>query len=153
MDEVSRLRIRRMAERWDRRRAELGVAAASLEAERAEAFVRELARVREAVLRPVLDAVAEELRRAGHDLRVEAGDDPPRLDVFVLVRGRSGSKDQIQLEIRDDRVRGRELVAELVLKRSPVELARWAWPGEITPEVAERLFVDALEALFASPPT
>lgn len=153
MDEVSRLRIRRMTERWDRRRAELGAAAASLEAERAAAFVREVIRVRDEVLRPVLDAVADELRRAGHDLRVEPCDDPPRLDVHVLVRGRSGSKDRIQLEVRDDRVRGRELIAELVLKRSPVELARFAWPGDLTTEVAERLFVDALEALFASPPT
>ncbi len=142
-----------MTDRWARRRADLGAGEASLEAGKAQAFARELARVREAVLSPALAAIADELRRAGHDLRVEASEEPPRLDVHVLVAGRSGSKDLIQLLVRVDPVRGRELVAELVLKRSPVELTRFAWPGEITPDVAERLFIDAIEQLFASPPT
>jgi hypothetical protein len=152
MNEVDRLRLRRMTERWARRRLELGEAPAELERERAAAFDRELVRVRDEVLRPTLAAIADELRRAGHDLRVEASDAPPRLDVLVRVEGRSGSEDRIQLEVREDRVRGREVVAEIVLKRSPVELRRFAWPGEISSEVAERLFVDALEHLFASPP-
>jgi hypothetical protein len=116
MDEVNRLRLRRMTERWERRRLELGDGQASLEAAKAAAFAREVVRVRDEVLLPVLAAVAAELRRAGHDLRVETSDDPPRIDVHVLVAGRSGSKDLVQLVVREDAARGREIVAELVLK-------------------------------------
>lgn len=153
MNDENRGRLQRMVARYERQRAALGVGDAERDAEKAAAFFAELTRVFTAVLRPIIAEIGEELRRAGHDYRVEeqAADGSPRLDLFLLVRGRSGSMDRIQFLVREEPGRGRELIVELVLKRSPVELVRFQWPSELTREVGEHVLVSGIEQLFASP--
>ena len=42
-----------------------------------------------------------------------------------------------------------EVVAEVEMERNPMELTRFLQIGEITPEVLEQMFVDAIEQVFA----
>jgi hypothetical protein len=147
MNEQNRARLSRMVARWDRQRAALGQGEA--ERGRAAAFHAELDRVRALVLCPVIEDVGAELRRAGHDYRVE--ESAPGLDLHLIVQGRSGSEDLVQFVVRKG-ARGSELVVELVLRSSPFELRRFQQPAELTAEVAEHLLVEAIEQILASPP-
>jgi hypothetical protein len=151
VQEHNRLRLQRITERWDRQRTALGHGDEEREAERRAAFLKDFRRVLGEVLRPTLEAMSAELRRAGHDDEVRVSEDPPRLEWRLAVRGRTGSDDRIQIFTRQDPGRALEVIAELCLKRSPVEIGRYAWPGDITAEVAEQLLVTAVEQLFASP--
>jgi hypothetical protein len=152
MNEQNRARLTRMVARWERQRAAL--AQDEAEREREAIFRADLARVMATVLRPVIEDIGAELRRAGHDYRVEEGspEGSPRLDLYLLVRGRSGSKDLIQFVVRRDPERGSELIAELVLRGPPFELHRFSSPSELTADLAEHLLVDTVEQILASPP-
>ncbi len=161
MKEQTRLQLSRITARYERQRIALGDA--EREAEKEAAFFAEVSQIYASVLRPIIEEIGAELRLAGHDYRIEdapAVDDDssaarsPRLHLHLLVRGRTGSKDLIQFLVRNrGGGEGLELIAELVLKRSPVELAHYGTPSDLTADVAEHLLVEAIEQLLASPST
>jgi hypothetical protein len=147
MKEDNRARLARMVARWDRHRGASGHEGSD------GAFHAELARLTTSVLRPALQDVGAELCRAGHSFRIEesAPDGSPRLDFYVVVQGRTGSKDLIQFVVRRNATRGLELIVELVLKSSPFELRRFRALSEVRADIVEHMLVDAIEQLLASP--
>ena len=149
MQEQNRWRLRRIAERFERDHAE--DEALATEAEKNAAFNRGFARICSEVLEPVIAEIGEELRAAGHDYRVEnvATAAPPRFDYHVVIRGRTDTEDVIRFFVHDDDKRGREVIAEIVVKEPPSELTRFQSPDELTRAVAEQMLVDAIEQLFA----
>jgi hypothetical protein len=122
------------------------------ETETETAFLAKFRRVRDDVLRPVMAEVGAQLKAAGFDFQVSPGgnEGAPGVDFHVLIPGRGDSKDTIRFFARKDRDRGWQVLGELELKRSPVELKRFEECGELGHDVAEQLVVDAVEQMFAS---
>jgi hypothetical protein len=153
MDDQNRARLSRMVTRWGRERAALSLEDADRKREREAAFHEALGRVFATVVRPVIEDIRAELRSGGHDCRVDerGSEGSRRLDLHLVVQGRSGSKDLVQFLVRTYPERGPELIVELVLKSSPFELGRFPSPAELTADVAEHMLVGAIEQIFASP--
>ena len=106
---------------------------------------------RDEVLRPVMEEVGAQLRRQATASACAGGAEAsPAVDFRVLIAGRGDSKDTIRFFAHKDTVRGWQVIAEIELKRSPVELTRFEVAEEITRDVAEQLLVDAVEQMFAS---
>src|SRR6185437_9168481 len=143
MKDLNRLRLERMIVRHERHlteRAELDAATA-----RRARFLAETEEILTADVLPVIEEIGQELARAGHGYRVERG--PAKLDLYLSIQGRTGSKDLIQFFVHEDAQRGCELIVELCLKRSGVQKARYQHPSELTRDVAEQLLVDTIEQI------
>jgi hypothetical protein len=147
MNEQNRQRLGRMTKRHTTR-----VAQGSGEAESDAAFLAEFGRIRDEVLQPVMHEVGAQLRADGYDFQVTSrgSETSPVIDFHIVIPGRSDSKDTIRFFARKDALRGWQIIAEIELKRSPMELARFDAGDPITRDVAEQLIVDATEQTFAS---
>ncbi len=147
MNEQNRQRLGRIATRHTR-----CVAHGQSETESDATFIAEFGRVRDEVLRPVMDEVGLQLQTDGYEFRIANGgtEASPAVEFHVVIPGRTDAKDTIRLFAHKDALRGWQVIAEIELKRSPMELARFDAGDPITRDVAERLIVDATEQVFAS---
>jgi hypothetical protein len=147
MNEQNRVRVERITARY-RKRVLVGCTETDADA----AFLRAFDRVRADVLRPAMEDVAAAVGAAGHDFRIATGtaEREPSIDLQFVLAGRTGSKDLIRFFARKDPTRGWQVIAELELKRSPFELSRFEDLDQMTPEVVERVVVDAVEQMFSS---
>jgi len=147
MNEQNRLRLERIAARHAKSAAQ-GMS----DSEADEAFLAAFARVRDEVLRPVMAEIGVQLKASGYAFRISPGGEEgaPAIDFQILIPDRGDSKDTIRFFARKDAARGWQVIAELELKRSPVELTRFETTEEIAHDVAEQLIVDAVEQMFAS---
>lgn len=110
-----------------------------------EAFVR----AREAVIIPVLEEIAEELRRAGHapEIRLDQAEDKPSVELCLGIRGRSG-KNLVAYTVIARRPEP-EVLAYLDVDDPVMDLLRYPHPSAITREMVEQVVVDAVEHIFA----
>lgn len=147
MNEQNRQRLERIAARRASR-----IAQGWSEAESDAAFLAGFERVRDDVLLPVMDEVGAQLSTTGYGFRIANGgtEASPAIDFHILIPGRGDSKDTIRFFAAKDAVRGWQVIAEIDLKRTPMELARFGAGEQITREVVEQLVVDAVEQMFAS---
>ncbi len=147
MNEQNRLRVQRIATRHASRTSE-----GWSEADSDAAFLAEFGRARDEVLTPLMEDVGAELKAAGYDFRVSPGGAAasPSVDFRILIPGRGASKDTIRFFAHKDAVRGWQVIAEIEIERSAMELVRFEATEPITRDVAEQLVVDATEQLFAS---
>lgn len=148
MKEHSKVRLSQITARYARRQGAVAEAEAAAAAE--ARFLSEFVRVRAEVLRPILEEVVAQLAEAGHRCRIEEGssEGAPHIELHVLLEGRAGLKNVIRFVVRQSEGRGTEVIAEIELRRSPVELARYQGLEALTREVVEQLLVDAVEQLF-----
>lgn len=149
MNEPNRLRLERITARHAKQTAR-----ARSEADGATdaAFLAAFTDVRDEVLRPVMTEVGAQLKAAGYNFEIRpAGDEgSPGVDFHILMPERGDSKDTIRFFALKDAERGWQVVGELDLKRSPVELTRFEAMEDITHDVVEHLIVDAVEQMFSS---
>jgi hypothetical protein len=154
MDDQNRLRLNRIAERQAKRAAQAPKQpdAKTGAADADPDFLASFARVRDDVLRPVMAEVGVQLKSSGYSFRISPGGDEasPAVELRILMADRGDSKDTIRFLARKDATKGWQVIAELELKRSPIELTRFEVTDEITRDVAEQLIVDAVEQMFAS---
>jgi hypothetical protein len=145
LKETNRLRIERLAERFNARRdrrADSADARAAFDA----AFVE----MRTSVLTPLLEDVGAELRRAGHDFAIEL--DTHRKTPSLLFRVKldgalpRNANGILFFAQHDAPNRKSEVIAELTL-RGEFELGRFPEPAEMTRTALEQMVVDGLEHL------
>lgn len=115
------------------------------------AFVR----VRDAVIRPVMDDVAAELSSLGHSPRITTDDMDhegdliaPCITLWVGQRGRGDAAGYVALGVARNRERP-DVLAWLLVPPTPFDLERHDHPDEITADYVEQCLVDAVEHLFA----
>jgi hypothetical protein len=151
MNEQNRLRLDRIATRHAKRAVQ-GRTETPIKTEVDTGFLAAFGRVRDEVLQPVMAEVGLELKAAGHRFRISPGGEAasPAVDFHILLPEPRDSKDTIRFLARKDAERGWQVIAELELKGSPVEITRFESAEEITRDVAEQLVVDATEQMFAS---
>ncbi len=147
MNEQNKERLGQLTKRLANRQAQ-----GKGETEGDAAFLAEFGRIRDEVLHPVMEEVGAQLRAAGYDSKVVSRDAgaSPAIDFHIAIPGRGDSKDTIRFFARKDSLRGWQVIAEIELKRSPMELARFDVDDPITRDIAEQLLVDATEQMFAS---
>ena len=126
-----------------------------------EAFAEAFVRVREAVIRPVMEDVAAELRSLGHqpEISIEPVDHEgricqPAIALRLGLRGAPKRKNHVVLAVIDWKVGGMavetpEVLAFHAKEETPFDLFRFARPDDVTGDVVEQLLVDSIEALFA----
>lgn len=149
MNEHNRLRLSRITARYDARRRTEETERTARDEE--SSFLAAFDAVGTAVMRPLMEEISAELRRAGHGGRAEiAGpEERSRIDWYVSIAGRSTLTNRIRFFAQRDAEKGWQVIAEIEITHAPMELARFGAPGEITRDVAEQLLVDAVEQLFA----
>ena len=152
MKEQTQIRLATITARHAKRLAESGVDA-SAAAARERAFFTEFDRLRAEILRPAMVEIGAQLEDAGHgyriDERVESG--RPLIELHLLILGaHRGSKNLIRLFAWRDSEGRPEIVAEVEMVRSPMELTRYQEIEALTREVAEQMLVEAIEQVFAS---
>lgn len=152
MKEQTQIRLATITARHAKRLAESGVDA-SAAAARERAFFNEFDRLRVEILRPAMVEIGAQLEGAGHgyriDERVESG--RPLIELHLLILGaHRGSKNLIRLFAWRDSEGRQEIVAEVEMVRSPMELTRYQEIEALTREVAEQMLVEAIEQVFAS---
>ena len=153
MNEQNRMRLDRIAARHASRTVQRpSEPEPKHDNEDGAAFLTAFDRVRDEVLRPVMAEVGVQLRGAGYLFRIGTGGDArsPAIELYVMLPDRGDSKDTIRFFAHDDAERGWQVIAELELKRTPVELTRFESIDEIAHDVVEQLVVDAVEQMFAS---
>ena len=151
MKEQTKIRMDIITSRYARRVKEAGSVGELVAARHAE-FLRGFERVRAEVLRPAMEAIGGELTRAGHGYRVEVDDAGERLCVdfhLVITAASSGARKVIRLFTGVDKEGRSEVVAEVEMKGNLMELTRFHQIDEISPDVVEQMFVDAIEHVFA----
>lgn len=141
MHDHNRLRLERLAARYDARRA------ASAETDEAT-FDRAFAEHAERVIRPVLEECAAPLRAAGHDARVvvDEGHQKPSIELALGLRG-AGPEKQNRVGFCVLRWEGWpvQVLAYLIVEAPPFDLERFARPEELSAERLEQMVVDAIE--------
>jgi hypothetical protein len=151
MKEQTKIRMDIITSRYARRVTEAGSVGELVAARHAE-FLRGFGRVRAEVLRPAMEAIGGELTRAGHGYRVEDDDAVERLCVgfhLVITAAPSSARKVIRLFTGVDKEGRSEVVAEVEMEGNLMELTRFHQVEEITPDVVEQMFVDAIEHVFA----
>jgi hypothetical protein len=152
MNEQTRIRLSIITARHAKHLAEAGIDAEAL-ASRELAFLQGFERARGEILRPAMIEIGAQLERAGHGYRIaeDAGGARPSLELHLVITGaRRGSKNLIRFFASRDVERGPEIIAEVEMVRSPMELTRFQEIDALTPEVVEQLLLDAIEQVFAS---
>jgi hypothetical protein len=147
MHEQNRLRIDRITARHAKHHAR-----GQGDAEGDAAFLAGFLRARAEVLRPVMAEVGAQLECAGYGFEIREGDaeGTPSIDLHVRIPRRESSKDVIRFFAHRDAALGWQVIGEIELKRSPVELVRFEATEPVTRDRAEQLIVDAVEQMFAS---
>lgn len=107
---------------------------------------------RDAVIRPVLEEIAAELRAGGHAPRVVCDEAPetPSVELLLGIRGVSAAPrgDLIAFSVIQRRA-APEILAYLIVRPPPMDLLRFASADEITAVQVEQLAIDAIEHIFA----
>jgi hypothetical protein len=140
-------RLERITARYDAHRA---LKTQGAEPDRG-AFLERFERVRRGVLEPLVAEIGVALKVSGHEIKADeslvAGGD--RLAFAVRMRGVPQEPENAIVLFVARCAEGFEIIAELVIRGTPIELRRFEAPEKITGDVAEQMFVDALEHLFA----
>lgn len=112
-------------------------------------------RVRDEVIRPMMEEVASELRRFGHTPEIsveplvhEEETISPCISLWPGYRGRSDFPGFVALGVSSSRKR-KEVLAWLLVPPMPFDLERHAHPDEIHADYVEQCMVDAIEHLFS----
>jgi hypothetical protein len=144
MNEQNRLRLERLTARYERRLRE---AAGPDE----QAFLAAFAALSERLLRPQMEEVAAELRKAGHDSRVVTDEGPHRPGIELALGLRSGRIRRNVVGFGVLRWEGYplQILAYLEVDPPPFDLERFAAAEEITADRVEQLLVDAVEHLLS----
>ncbi len=145
LKETNRLRIERLAERFNARRARREDSA-----DARAAFDAAFVEMRTAVLTPLLEDIGAELRKAGHDhvIEVDAHKKRPSLVFRVKLDGALAGNANAILFFAQHGVPNRksEVIVELAL-RGEFELGRFGEPADMTRTALEQMVVDGLEHL------
>jgi hypothetical protein len=145
MKEHNRLRLERMSARYDaHRHAE--------EASDDAAFLRAFDEARERVIRPMMEELAVELRKAGHAPRIAIDEaaEKPSIELCLGLKGAAAEAGWNLVGFCVIRWRAvPEVLAYLVVRPPPMDLMRYASPAEIDAGHVEQLLVDAAEHVFA----
>lgn len=117
-----------------------------------EEYERAFREVREAVIRPVLDEIAEALRARGHgtSVAVDEAAERPSVELVLGIAGAPATArgDRVSFVVIERRV-GLEVLAYLTVKPPAMDIVRYARPEEITRDEVEQLVIDAVEHVFA----
>jgi hypothetical protein len=122
------------------------------DADRASLFNEDFRRVRTEVLAPILEEIGAALSASGHGHRVEldAGKQVPSIELhLILGDAASGSTGVIRFFTRTRAPQAHQIIAEVQLKSTLVELTRFQEASAMTSEVVEQMVVDAVEQVFA----
>ncbi len=147
MNEQTRIRLGIIEARYGKR-AGRAASETELAAERALRFDEEFRRAREAVVAPILGEIGAALSASGHGHRVAVDEaaTQPSVELYLSPRGvPSGERSVIRLFARA----GSEIIAEVELGRTVIELTRFHEASAMSAEVVEQMIVDAVEQLFA----
>jgi hypothetical protein len=141
VDGLRRSRLIRSAERF--------AASSAAPAVDRPAFEAAFGRAREEVLAPVLGEVVEALGERGlaATIRVDDAEETPSIEL-VLGLGRGRQNDRVGFRVIDRRGRC-EVLSYLVASPPPMDLRRYADPGELSRDHVEQVVVDAVEHLLA----
>jgi hypothetical protein len=144
MKEHNRLRLARLTARYAERTQAKG---APDEAE----FLRAFAELRERLLRPQMEEVAAELRKAGHDARVtfDEGPDRPSIELSLGLQRGTGSRNVVGFSVIRWTDHPLQILAYLEVNPPAFDLERFLGAAEITAERVEQLLVDAVEHIVA----
>ena len=151
MNDQTRIRVALIETKYGKRGARAGTEA-ELTAERARRFDEDFKRARAEILAPTLGEIGAALTEAGHGHRVEidAGEHRPSIELYLLLGDNASvSAGVIRLFSRTTEAYGSEIIAEVQLKRTLVELTRFHEASALTREVVEQMVVDAVEQVFA----
>ena len=152
MKDQTRIRLKIIEARYGGARSGRPPSAEDLAADRARQLYDGFRRVREGMLVPILEDIGSALVEAGHGHRVDidVGERLPSLEWHLLLRNaRAGATNVIRMFPRVGQDLGCEIIAEVQLDRTLIELTRFQTIDELTPEVAEQMIVDAVEQVFA----
>lgn len=112
-------------------------------------------RLRETILRPLMQDIATELRRLGHEPRIDEDAKPhegerisPCITLHLGLAGRGEKAGYISVGIVVDKEPA-EVLAWLVAPPTPFDLGHYAHPEAITEGHAEQLLMDAVEHLYS----
>ena len=144
MNEHNRLRVERLAARYDQRtRATL----APDEADFLGAFAALAARV----LRPQMEEVAALLREAGHQSRIliDEGHSKPSIELALGLRGGTGSRNVVGFSVIRWSGYPLQILAYLEISPPPFDLERFTRADDIHPDHVEQLLVDAVEQMLS----
>ncbi|WP_437579685.1 hypothetical protein [Sorangium sp. So ce887] len=142
MKEHNRLRIERLTARYARR----------IEAARAPAevdFISEFEDLRERVLRPPMEELAAELRRAGHAPRIviDEGHDTPSIELALGLRDAKASRNVVGFCVIRWTGYPLQILAYLEVNPTPFDLERFARAADVGPDRVEHLLVEAIEQI------
>lgn len=142
MKEQNRLRLERLTARYAKRTAEVE---ATPEAD----YLREFDELRARRLRPAMEEIAAELRRAGHEARVvdDEGPDKPSVELALGLRKATGTRNVVGFSVIRWSGYPLQILAYLEITRPPFDLERFARASDINPDRVEQLLVDAVEHL------
>jgi hypothetical protein len=144
LKEQNRLRLERLAARFGHR-------VRAVQAPDDAAFLAAFAELRERVLRPHMEEVAAELRKAGHESRVvlDEGPDRPSIELSLGLRGGKGGRNVVGFAVIHWVDHPLQILAYLEPHPPPFDIERFGGAEEITPDRVEQLLVDAVEHLLA----
>ncbi|WP_437930227.1 hypothetical protein WMF37_13670 [Sorangium sp. So ce291] len=142
MKEHNRLRIERLTARYARR----------IEATRAPAeadFLREFDALRERVLRPPMEELAAELRKAGHAPRIviDEGHDTPSIELALGLREAKATRNVVGFCVIRWSGYPLQILAYLEVNPTPFDLERFASAADVGADRVEQLLVDAVEQI------
>jgi hypothetical protein len=108
--------------------------------------------VRDALIRPILEEIAAELRNAGHAARIACDEaaQTPSIDLVLGIRAAQGPHrtDVVGFSVIRHRAVP-EILAYLVVNHPPMDLLRFSSPAELTTDQVEQIVVDAIEHIFS----
>jgi len=117
-----------------------------------EAFDDAFRAAREAIIAPVLEDIAAELRSSGHAPRItrDGATETPSIELLLGIAGKEErpGADLIGFSVIRRRERP-EVLAYLVVKPPPMDLLRFAATAEITADQVEQIVIDAIEHIFS----
>jgi hypothetical protein len=140
VNEQNRLRIERLTARY----ADRLQSRAALDEDE---FLQAFADLCDRVIRPPMEEIAAELRRAGHAPRIVPTGDPktPGIELELgLLRG-SASRNSVGFAVIRWAHYPLQILAYLEVNPPRFDLTRFARPGEVRPEQVEQILVDAVE--------
>lgn len=116
-----------------------------------EAFDEAFLRACDAVIRPVFEEVAHELRQAGHEpiITVDSGKERPSIELRLGIRNAPKGWANLVAYCVIARRGRKEVLAYLEVHRTQTDLIRIAHPSEIERDQVEQLVLDATEHVFA----
>ncbi len=117
-----------------------------------DGYERAFREVRDAVIRPVMEEIAEALRSRGHAaaVAIDLAQETPSVELSLGIAGVPpvAGADRVTFSViaRRDAL---EVLAFLTVKPPPMDIVRFAQPDEITRDEVEQLVIDAVEHIFA----